>query len=329
MSRRRGRSREADPAHEVVAPDEAEPHPDSQAQGVPIEPDPAAGHRELELHDPGPEAVESDLDDPVDSRIEPNEVALAADPSLWVPPHRSHRIAVGLSLLGLATAAFVTGLILFNNLVMPRFIHRAGEVKVPDLANLTFEQAERQAAPLGLQLSRAGERFDPTVPSGFILSQDPPEGTPVRGRHRVMVVVSLGEEFSSVPELFGESVRGTRLLLERAGLRVGGITHAPSDEVGQGLVVDTDPPAESVLPRGTPVALLVSTGSGPEEFVMPDLLGRQISGVRRQLESLGFRVFTPPASPSSGTIMFQDPPPGSRITRDANIMLQVTGRMIR
>jgi len=329
MSRRRRRGREADPARGAASQGEAGPDPGLQDPDLAAEPDPAAGRQDLELHDPDPESAESRLDIPVDSRIEPNEVALAADPSLWVPPRRSHRIAVGSSLLGLAIVAFITGLILFNNLVMPRLIHRAGEVKVPDLANLTFEQGERQAAPLGLQLLRAGERFDPSVPSGFILSQDPPEGTPVRGRHRVMVVVSLGEEFSSVPELFGESLRGTRLLLERAGLRVGGITHAPSEEVGQGLVVDTDPPAESVLPRGTLVALLVSTGTGPEEFVMPDLLGRQVTGVRRQLESLGFRVFTPPASPSSGIIMFQDPPPGSRITRDANIMLQVTGRVIR
>ena len=323
MSRRRRRGRGSEPAEEATTPDRTD-SPDAH----PIAPEAQPGLREVELRDPEHADV-AGFDLPVDSRIEPNEVALAADPALWVPPPRSHRIRVGFSLIGLAIVAFITGMILFNNLVMPRFIHRAGEVKVPDLANLTFDQAERQAAPLGLQLSRAGERFDPSVPSGFILSQDPPEGTPVRGRHRVMVVVSLGEEFSSVPELFGESLRGTRLLLERAGLRVGGITHAPSDEVGQGLVVDTDPPAESVLPRGTPVALLVSTGTGPEQFVMPDLLGRQSAGVRRQLESLGFRVFTPPASPANGTVMFQDPPPGSRITRDANIMLQVTGRVIR
>ncbi|HTK30974.1 MAG TPA: PASTA domain-containing protein [Candidatus Saccharimonadaceae bacterium] len=302
--------------------------------------EPSAGLRELDLRDPQPErrgrrdrarerTREREIDDfDYDSRIEPNEIALAADPSLWIPSRR-HRVAVAFSLFGLAIMAFVVGLFVFNNLVMPRFIHRAGEVKVPDLANLTLEQGERLVAPLGLQLSRSGERFDPSVPTGFILSQDPAEGTPVRGRHRIMVVVSLGEEFSSVPELFGESPRGARLLLERAGLRVGGETHAPSDEVGEGLIVDSDPPSEAVLPRGTPIALMISNGAGPEDFVMPDLLGREISGVRRQLEAIGFRVYTPPAAPSVGTVMFQDPPPGARITHDANIMLQATGRVIR
>jgi serine/threonine-protein kinase len=151
----------------------------------------------------------------------------------------------------------------------------------------------------------------------------------VRGKRRVMVVVSLGEEFSSVPEVFGESLRGARLLIERAGLSVGGVTRVPSEDVGDELVTATDPPAESVLPRNTAVALLVSTGQGVEQFVMPDLLGREIGSVRRQLEALGFRVLVPPAGASVGTIVYQDPAAGARITRDATVMLQATGRMIR
>jgi len=62
---------------------------------------------------------------------------------------------------------------------------------------------------------------------------------------------------------------------------------------------------------------------------MPDLLGREITGVRRQLEALGFKVATPPAAPSIGTIVLQEPAPGSRLTRDQTILLQATGRMIR
>ena len=245
------------------------------------------------------------------------------------PPARRHRVRAAFGIAALAIVGFATGLFVFNNLVMPRFIHLNAEVKIPDLANLTIEQAEKQVSALHLQLSRAGERFDPSVPSGFILSQDPPEGTPVRGRRRVMVVVSLGEEFSSVPELFGESMRGAHLLLDRAGLRPGGLTHAPSEEVGEGLIVASDPPTESVLPRATPVSLLVSSGAGREDYVMPELLGREITGVRRQLEAIGFRVEIPAGGPGVGGIVFQNPAPGSRIRRDATITLQAMGRLIR
>jgi serine/threonine-protein kinase len=259
------------------------------------------------------------------------EVEQTGEPAAEVEPTRPrrHRVVAVFVLIGIAIAAFGTGLFAFNNMIMPRLIHSVGEVRVPDLGNLTVEQGEKVLLPLGLTLSRSGERFDPSVPRGFIISQDPTAETAVRGKKRVLVVVSLGEEFSSVPELFGESLRSARYLLERAGLRSGGITRAPSEDVGEELVVSSDPPGESVLPRDTPVSLLVSAGVGEESFVMPDLLGREITGARRQLESFGFRVFTPPAAPSIGTIVLQDPAPGSRITRNSTLVLQATGRMIR
>ena len=240
---------------------------------------------------------------------------------------RRHRMAAVLMIFGFALLAFVTGLIVFNSVLMPQLIHGVGSVKVPDLANLTLEQAEQQLRPLGLVLSRAGERFDPSVPRGFVLAQDPPSGSAVRGGRRVIVVVSLGEEFSSVPALFGESQRSAEALLRSAGLRVGFITRAPSDGVGEGLVAGSDPGPESVLPHDGVVRLLVSTGASEESFVMPDLVGQEISGVRRQLEALGFKVVTP-AGAAMGTITSQDPPAGSRIKLATLIVLQASGRVI-
>lgn len=228
-----------------------------------------------------------------------------------------------------AVAAFVVGVFVFNNVLMPRLVHREGEVRVPDLAGLTLEQAQRALDPTGLQLSRAGERFEPSVLRGQIVQQDPPAGTPVRSRFSVSVIVSLGEESSSVPALIGETRRTAELLLERSGLVVGGVTLAPSDAVGEGLVVATDPPAESVLPQGTPVALLVSTGLGDEVFVMPDLSGRELGRVRKQLEAQGFEVLSPPAGPGSGPIAAQDPPAGTRLMRGMSITLRASGRVIR
>lgn len=239
-------------------------------------------------------------------------------------PGRAVRTAI--LLLVLAGGAFATGIALFNGLVMPRLIHGRGEVRVPDLASLSVEQAEQALRELGLKLSRSGERFDPAVPRGLVLQQDPPPQSAVRAGRRVLVVVSLGEEFSSVPQLFGTSLRGARILIERTGLSVGGVTRAPSEEVGEGLVVATDPPAESVLPREAPVGLLVSTGSVAESHVMPELLGRDLPAVRRQFEAFGFRVVSPEGAGSRGMIIVQQPAPGARVDRGTVVTLQGNGR---
>jgi len=320
----------AEPA--VEPPSEPAGAPDWEPVGAPVaEPEPEAGPATAAVPAPVPGRPPADVIEEWARAFEEPVPPAVPTPPPEPKPRRpfAPRLRSLLTWIALALLAFATGLLLFNNFVMPRLIHGVGQVTVPDLTNLTVEQAEQALRPLGLQVSRAGERFDPAAPRGFVIAQDPDAGSTVRGRKRVSVVVSLGEEFSSVPELFGESVRGARVLLERAGLQTGSTVQAPSDEAGEGLVAASDPGAEAVLQRNTPVHILVSTGTEAESFVMPELLGREIGGVRRQLEAMGFRIERTGSRTSVGTIVAQVPAPGSRITRANVIQLTASGRIIR
>ena len=114
---------------------------------------------------------------------------------------RGRRVRDALLIGLLALLAFATGLTVFNSVIMPRLIHSSAEVRVPDLSNLSYDQAEALLESQQLRLGRSGERFDASVPRGFILAQDPLPDTPVHVLQRVMVMVSQGEEFTAMPEL--------------------------------------------------------------------------------------------------------------------------------
>ncbi|MGH7727077.1 MAG: PASTA domain-containing protein [Candidatus Eiseniibacteriota bacterium] len=229
----------------------------------------------------------------------------------------------------IAAIAFVTGLLLFDEVVMPRFTRGAGDVFVPELSNLNREQSEAILARLGLKLSVTSERFDPAIPRGFVVTQDPEPGRPVKPGRRVSVVLSLGEEFANIPELFGESLRSARLLLDRAGLRTGAVGRVVTAEVGPGLVVATEPPFGSIVPRGTAVNLLLCIASDPEAYVMPDLVGRDATSAERDLEAMGFRVEVHGPPSSLTRIAEQLPMPGARVMRGQLITLTVAGRLIQ
>jgi len=225
--------------------------------------------------------------------------------------------------------AFATGLVLFDNVVMPRFVRQGGESSVPDLSNLNRQQAETELAHVGLRLSVMSERFDPAIPRGFVIAQDPEAGNFVKPGRRVGVVLSLGEEFANIPELFGESLRGARLLLDRAGLRTGTLGRVNTSEVGPGLIVASEPPVGAVVPRGSVVNLLVCVGGEPDAWVMPDLVGRDAGAAKRELEALGFRVDTTGPGSNFARIDAQQPAAGARVVRGQAITLQVAGRLIQ
>ena len=245
----------------------------------------------------------------------------------WSRLERSLRLVGGTILV--AAFAFLTGLLLFDKVYMPRFTRQAGDVVVPDLANLNRQQAEAVLKNARLKLSIAAERFDPAVPRGFVIAQDPEPGRPVRAGRPVHVALSLGEEFANVPELLGESLRGARLLLDRAGLKAGAIGRVVTSETGPGLVVSAEPPFGTVVPRGTTVNLLVCAQGESEAFVMPDLVGREAQGAERDMEALGFRVAVEGPGSNFARIDAQVPTPGARVMRGQTVVLKVAGRLIQ
>jgi len=234
-----------------------------------------------------------------------------------------------LGTLVIGAIAFATGLVLFDEVVMPRFVHQGGDRPVPDLSNLNRQQAETVLARAGLKLSVTSERFDPAIPRGFVIAQDPEPAYFVKPGRRVSVVLSLGEEFANIPELFGESLRGARLLLDRSGLRLGTLGRANTSEVGPGLIVASEPTSGAVVARGAVVNLLVCVGGEPEAYVMPDLVGRDSQAAKRELEALGFRVEIAGPGSNFARIESQDPPVGSRVVRGQPITLTVAGRLIQ
>ena len=187
----------------------------------------------------------------------------------------------------------------------------------------------RGSARVRLRLSVNSERFDPAIPRGFVIAQDPEPGRFVKPGRRVSVVLSLGEEFANIPELFGESLRGARLLLDRAGLRAGTLGRVNTSEVGPGLIVASEPPVGAVVPRGQVVNLLLCVGGEQDAYVMPDLVGRDATSARRELEALGFHVETSGPGSNFARIEVQDPLLGARVSRGQTIRLQVAGRLIQ
>jgi hypothetical protein len=90
------------------------------------------------------------------------------------------RIIAFVGTLVIGAIAFATGLVLFDEVVMPRWVHQGGDRPVPDLSNLNRQQAESVLARAGLKLSLSSERFDAAIPRGFVIAQDPVPGRYVK-----------------------------------------------------------------------------------------------------------------------------------------------------
>ncbi len=208
------------------------------------------------------------------------------------------------TLLG-AAAALVAALLLATIAILSfqvalRWRRAATTVAVPDLTGLTRQEAEQAAARTGLGLEVAGERNDPAVPSGRVLQQGPPPEALVRRQRKVKVVLSLGQQELTVPEVAGRPTREVEVRIRQEGLEPGDEARIHT-RVAPGVVVAQWPPAGNPAVTGMRVHRLVSEGPEPSRFVMPDLTGRTVQAALRWMERCGFRKGTVRRLAASGT----------------------------
>ena len=136
----------------------------------------------------------------------------------------------------------------------------------------------------------------------------------------ITLVISQGPSTLPVPNVLNQDVNAASETIRNAGFTVTTV-EAPSDEVEAGRVISTDPAPNQEAPVGSQVTITYS--SGPEEKVVPNVVGRTESSAIDRLEADGFSVDVVTQSSSEandGRVIAQTPagsetaPGGSTVT---------------
>jgi serine/threonine-protein kinase len=159
-------------------------------------------------------------------------------------------------------------------------------IQVPNVDGQTEQSALARLQADGFDVNVIREASQ-EVDVGIVIRTDPEGGTEAEVGSTVNVFVSSGSEETQVPPLIGQTLANAETLIEAAQLTVGNITERPDAEFAEGVVVEQNP-SSGIVPVGTPIDLVVSTG--PELVEIPELVGLTEREATAQLQELGLRV---------------------------------------
>lgn len=207
-----------------------------------------------------------------------------------------------------AAAVFLAflALVFVSALVTMKVVTSGRTVVVPDVSGEELAAAINTLKEDGLEIKVDREEFHPTAPEGTVVSQTPLPGSTVKKGRNISVVVSLGRQEITVPDLYGETFRRAQIILKQAGLTLGEVARASSPEPRE-TVAAQDPAAQRVVQRGGALDLLVSTGPAPEKYIAPDLTGKTLPEAEAVARSLAVGLMP---SGRTGVVVSQEPPAG-------------------
>ena len=192
-------------------------------------------------------------------------------------------------------------------------------VTVPNVEGLT--QAAASAA-----IARAKLTVGTVTATGKIVSQDPASGSSVAEGSSVNLVISLGPQMVTVPDVAGAPQGDAIAAVAAANLTVGNITQQTSNTVPAGRVVSQDQPSGSSVAQGSPVNLVIS--SGPEMVAVPNVEGLTQAAAATAITAAKLTVGTITQQSSNtmaaGKVISQDPASGGSVVQGSPVNLVIS-----
>jgi beta-lactam-binding protein with PASTA domain len=195
-------------------------------------------------------------------------------------------------------------------------------VQVPNVRRLPQAEAESlmEKANLEVEIQRD---FHPRIAEGRVIDQNPAAGNTIEAGKVVVITVSQGKPPVSVPPLVGRTEADAGDLLRASGLGVS-VVQEFSVEVPRGTVIRQKPAAGKIVTTDSIVTIIVS--KGPQQFPMPNLIGKARDVARGELQGLGLvvREIQVPGSLGS-TVVGQQPIAGGIVESGQEVTIYIGG----
>lgn len=235
----------------------------------------------------------------------------------FVKTHKGLSIFIGLLLLFVLSLG---GTMLVLNLTNPP------EVAMPNVVGLSKEEAQKEIENVKLKFEIEKEEYNKDVPEGFIISQDPTymeKFNKVKQGSTVKVVVSKGEEKTTVPKVVGMEKDKAVKALEDAKLKVE-IVEESSKKVQEGYVISQETSPDTEAFAGDTIKIHVSTGV--EKATVPAVIGKSQADAKKTLEAQGFVVSVTTSEDSSkenGIVLKQSLDSGKTVEKGSTVTITV------
>jgi eukaryotic-like serine/threonine-protein kinase len=220
----------------------------------------------------------------------------------------------------LASVAFLSALTAMRYAVQGR------EVVIPDIVGKRASDAQQILQQRGVGL-KVEDRIYDKLPLDSVVRQSPPPEATVKAGQFAHVVLSLGPRKETIPQLADRSVRAAHIELLQSGMQEGEISSSYLPGTEEDTVLQQDPSPGTTDVTTPHVNFLVSLGSRPGAYVMPDLAGLPLNEAISKLNGAGLKIakIVTVSVPGSGNnvVVSQTPARGHMVDGNIAIQLQV------
>lgn len=181
------------------------------------------------------------------------------------------------------------------------------DVELPDFKNKTVAEAEEMVKNTNIKIVVEKEEKSDEIDEGKIISQNPTANKKVKDNAKIKVVVSLGGDGGTIPDLVNRKDTDAQERIRALDL-VPNVVSETSDSIPKGYVVRQSPAEGTKYKKGDTVTIYVSAGKDEKMVPVPNLLGKTEEEAKAALLDAGLTwgsIGTVESTRKKGTVAAQ------------------------
>ena len=222
---------------------------------------------------------------------------------------------------------FLTAAGISAYLTLTLVIKSEDTVIVPELIGKDVVYTLELLTDLELNTKVKGSEYSGDIPKNHVTYQDPAAGAEIKKGRDVRIIISKGPQRIAMPNLFSLSTQRARLILEENGICIGELSQTYNLRLNKDHIITQVPPAGAMITRGKCANLLVSLGSRPNAYKMPNLNGLALDEAMLSIENANLHIgeikSTYQKNKPRNSIVNQTPLPGYRVIEGSMVNLVI------
>lgn len=202
------------------------------------------------------------------------------------------------------------------------------DVQIPNLVGVSQEEAKKQVEDAKLKYTELEPEYSPDIPAGYVIRQDPAyiDNFKIKEKSEIKVVISKGQEITTVPKVVGMEKEEAISALEEANL-LSEVIEETSKTVKEGYVVSQETKENTEVNAGEVIKIHVSTGTGIEQVSMPYVIGKSEADARKEIEGAKLKVkqviYEEDKTKEDGKVIKQDKEAGTTLDEGTEVVITV------
>lgn len=193
-------------------------------------------------------------------------------------------------------------------------------IQTPHLIGKTVQEALKITSQNHLNLQLIAEKESASIAPGTILTQKPSSHRLIKQNQSILITIAKEPTYVQTPSYMGQAIQS--IVPNAKDLKIKTKQYKLPYQAPSGTCIAQSPHAQTPLPDKK-MMLYVAT-SEPNLYIMPKFIGQNLQDVQKALQNHRIQPsILYQNNNQSGSIVAQKPYPGTIVTLDKNMLIQL------